>query len=205
MSKWIRNVLCAAALVAGSVVITAQVVSQDAKQQMDEMMQQWMEFSQPGPEHRHMMESAGTWTQESKHWMYPGAEPEVATATATMKPIMGGRYMLEELRGRTEMNGEPYDFEGMGVFGFDKMKKKHVYVWVDNMSTMIMAGEGTADPTGKIITYYSTMPDVMTGGTMELKSVVTEHAPDRQTVEVFQKMPDGSWFRSMEMIYTRKK
>ncbi|MHC5025095.1 MAG: DUF1579 domain-containing protein [Planctomycetota bacterium] len=200
-----RNVLCAAALVGGSVFITAQVVSQDQEKQMEEMWQQWMEMSQPGPEHEHMLKSAGTWHQETKHWVNPDSAPDVSTATATMTPIMDGRFMLEKVRGTGEVNGEPYEFEGMGIFGFDKAKKKHVLAWVDNMSTRIMTGEGTADPTGKIITYFTTMPDPMSGGMMELKSVATAHDNDHQTVEVFTKDPDGSWIRSMEQVLTRKK
>lgn len=205
MATRFRHVLCAAALVGGSVLVTSQVVSQDYEQKMGEMMQQWMELAQPGPEHEQMAKSAGTWKQETKHWMYPGAEPDVSTATVTLKSIMGGRFMLEKVRGTFEMEGEEMEFEGLGIFGFDNLKKKHVFSWLDNMGTMIMTAEGTADATGKIITYYSSFPDPMTGGTMEIKTVATAESDDRQVVEMFNKMPDDTWNRQMQAVMTREK
>ena len=36
--------------------------------------------------------------------------------------------------------------------GYDKLKEKYVNLWIDDMSTMVMIAEGTADSSGKVIT-----------------------------------------------------
>ena len=81
--------------------------------------------------------------------------------------------MVEELVGRMNFGGQERIFQGFGVFGYDKLKEKHIFTWCDNMGTMMMIAEGTADRSGKVITYYSTFPNPMTGKMSEVKSVST--------------------------------
>ncbi len=203
MASYGKKILGAAVLVGASTLITGQVVSQQYEDQMDEM-KQWMELAQPGEEHAEMAKWAGTWHQETKHWMSPGAPPEESTGTAEVKPILGGRFMLEKVKSQMQFAGEVHDFEGIGIFGFDRIQKKHVFVWVNNMSTLIATGEGTADKTGKVITYYSELPNPMNGGKTKVKYVSTVVNDDKYLLEMFGQHPDGSWFRNMEIVSTRK-
>jgi hypothetical protein len=212
MARCCRTILGAAALVLASSAITTTVMSQSQKQDPKQAppgaaeMEAWLKLAAPGPEHARLMKSAGKWTQKNTHWMYPGAEGQVATATATMEPILGGRFLLEKVKSRMDMGGgQMMDFEGLGIFGYDNGTKKHVFAWVDNMGTMIMTAEGTADATGKVVTYLSKFPDPMTGGTAELKTVATDTGADSHKVEMFMKQPDGTWFRNMEILGTRQK
>ena len=120
-----------------------------------------------------------------------------------METILGGRFVVQHTRGQFEMEGEVMSFEGMGIFGYDNLKKKHIFVWLDNMGTMIMTAEGTADPTGKIITYFSEMPNPMTGETMPIKSVSTIVDDDKQIFEMYAQVGGTEWSRNMEIISTR--
>ncbi|MCP3903031.1 MAG: DUF1579 domain-containing protein [Planctomycetes bacterium] len=206
MKMQIRPLLGAAVLVGATTLITGEVVSRqhDGEMNMEEMWETWMKLAEPGPEHAELASLAGTWHQKNTHWPAPGAEPMVSESVATFAPIMGGRFMVEKVHGEFEMNGEVSKFEAMGIFGYDNLKEKHVFSWVDNHGTMIMNGEGTADATGKVITYYSTIPNPMTGGTMEFKSVSRVVNDERTIFEMHQKDGD-SWVRNMEIVGSRKR
>src|SRR6185295_18628018 len=91
----------------------------------------------------------GNWTTHVKWWMAPGAPAQESDGTAQMSWAFGGRYLHEADTG-TAM-GMP--FEGMGVTGYDNLKKKYVGSWIDSMGTGIMQSEGTYDPSKKTITY----------------------------------------------------
>ena len=102
-----------------------------------------------------------------------------------------------------DMGGEKMLFEGLGIFGYDNFKKKYVYTWVDNMGTMIMLAEGTPDATGKVITYLGEIPNPATGETITVKTISRRESDDRELVEMHNQLPDGSWFKSMEIVMTR--
>jgi len=53
------------------------------------------------------------------------------------------------------MMGMP--FEGIGINGYDNLKKKFVSTWIDNMGTMIVMSTGTFDPATKTFTYMGEM------------------------------------------------
>jgi hypothetical protein len=206
MTIRLKTALGAAMLVGASTLITSRVVSQqyeDKMQDHDKMMEMWMEMAKPGREHKRMAEAAGTWLQESKMWMEPGADPVVNHSVAEFAPIMGGRYMLERVAGVNDYGGGKVPFEGLCILGFDKFKQKHVFAWIDNMSTMIMMAEGTADATGDVITYMSEMPDPMSGGSAKVKFVSRSLDDDTNMFEMHMQGPDGEWMKNMEQISTR--
>jgi hypothetical protein len=205
-----RTIIGAAVLVGATTLVTSQVISQDHQKQVQEMqeaqemMAAWMKLAEPGPEHEGLARMAGTWHHASTYWMQPGAEPQTSTATAELEPILGGRFVLEKVRGVNEFMGEKHEFEGLGIFGYDRFKKKHIFAWLDNMGTLIMIGEGTADETGNVITYMSELPNPMSGGTMGIKTITRIETDDKHTVEMHQQLPDGSWFLHMTIEATRK-
>jgi hypothetical protein len=70
---------------------------------------------------------------------------------------------------------------------------------------MMMVGEGTADATGKTITYFSEMPDPLSGGTEKCKSVCKFASDDKHVFEMYSQQDDGTWFKNMELTATRAK
>lgn len=192
------------AVIGSTVLVTGRVVSDGKPDGMAEMWAQWMALAAPGEEHRHLLRATGTWKQRNTHWMHPGAEPMTSESVAVMRPVLGGRFMLEEVQGTHEIGGQVIAFEGIGLFGFDNYKQKHTFVWLDNMGTLMMTAEGEADPTGQIITYYSEMPNPMDGAVMELKSVSRTVNDDEHVFEMYQRQPDGTWFRNFEVVATRQ-
>ena len=140
----LKNVLVTAALVAGTAVITAQVVSgpektldkgvqqmkdgaHDAMQdmmgspEMQEMMKKWGEFATPGANHPQLKQWEGKWNLRISHRMGEHAPEMVSTATANSRLAMGGRYLVEKVEGEGMDMGDGHKspFEGMAVMGFN--------------------------------------------------------------------------------------
>src|SRR5947207_12492427 len=132
-----------------------------------EMMKQMIELSKLNENHKLLASMDGNWDYTIKFWMNPdpNAPPQESKGTATRKSIMGGRYVTMDVSGNMQMPGEDgkmktMQFKGMGMEGYDNVKKKFVASWIDNMGTGIEFSEGTYDPATKSFTYTSEMEPV---------------------------------------------
>ncbi len=173
-----------------------------------EMMKQMMELSKLNENHKLLADLAGSWTNEVKMWMAPGAPPMVSKGTAMRKPIMGGRFFTADYDGSMKMPDEKgklkdFAFKGTSLEGYDNVKKKFVSTWSDNMGTGIMMSEGDYDPATKTFTYtaeFEMMPGVKTKVRELIKMVDKDH-------HVFEWYEDrgGKEEKTMEISYTRKK
>ena len=163
------------ALVVATAFITTQVVSQDKGQgqpsdaEKQKMMEEFAKFAEPGPQHKQLASMAGRWKATSRFQMDPSQKADEGTGSAHMKTILGGRWILNEYEGSSSMG----PFSGLGLTGYDIQKKKYVSIWMDTMCTGAMISEGTADSTGKIITYTGKYDDPMTGQPMSAGEVAT--------------------------------
>ena len=174
----------------------------DAKMpSQDEMMAAWMKLAAPGEHHAQLKALAGSWKTVVKSWEGPG-EPKVSEGTCESTLMMDGRYLKEEYTG--DFGGMP--FQGIGITGYDNIKKKYVSSWVDNFGTGIMESEGTIDPAKKVITYHSKMPDPMNpmSGKMVPVKMTTRIVDDGSHIFTMYGNREGKEVRQMEITYTRK-
>jgi hypothetical protein len=169
----------------------------------EEMMKRWQEFMTPGPEHKMLEESIGTWDADVKIWMKgPEGEPVVSKGTSEQKMILGGRYLQQDFTG--EMMGQP--FTGTGITGFDKFNKKYVGVWVDNMGTAISTMNGSADKGGQSVTMWGMMDEPATGAKNKKVKYVTRFIDkDTQVFETYDVSSYGDKKPTMEITYKRRK
>ena len=208
MTKRARFVTGGVALLVAALFLSTTVVSQEkappqppGEQDVAEMMAKWKALNAKGPEHEKFKDMVGTWDTVTKMWMGPG-EPEVAKGTAVFRLILDGRYV--EQKYKCMMMGEPY--EGLGLEGYDRFKKKYVSIWMDSDSTGIFMIEGTTDETGKVTTYTGKMDDPMTGQKDKaVKSIAREIDQDHVIFEMYEEMPGVGEFKTMEITYTRRK
>lgn len=181
-------------------------VSSQADQQADmekmkaEYMAKWEAYATPGEGHKVMEQLVGNWVYDLKYWSAPNTPPEESKGTNDVKWILGNRFLEMDVNG-TAM-GQP--FQGMGIMGYDNAKKEYVNTWIDNMGTGMMNASGTYDAETKTMTEEGTFTDPMTGN-QKFKSVTKFISPDSFSYEMYTYGPDGSEFRNMEIIYTRKK
>jgi len=52
---------------------------------------------------------------------------------------------------------------GIGFNGYDNLDKKYTMFWIDNSATAMYTAEGNFDKSGKVLTMYGKMDDVITG------------------------------------------
>jgi hypothetical protein len=167
----------------------------------DAMMEAWLMYTQPGKEHSRLAETVGTWTQENKLWQSPGAEPQVIPTVAEMKTIFGGRYLLQEMKG--PMPGGRVSLRGWGSSA-TTTSRTSTSLLGSTIQRRHSCSEGASDEFGTI-TYYSEIPDPMTGGMAQVKSVLSKGDENTQAFKMYRKQPDDSWFLIMEIVSTRKK
>jgi hypothetical protein len=161
----------------------------------------FMKFSQPGKEHALLKQMAGTFDADVETSMAPGAPVIKSKATQKGEMLLGGRYLRGVFSG--DMMGMP--FQGFGITGYDNQKKKYFSTWIDSMSTGMMVAEGSADASGKVLTFTGTYDDPMLGRKVNYRHVTTIVSPDKFTFEMFMAGEDGKEHRSMFTTYTRVK
>ncbi len=130
----------------------------------------------------------------------PGAPPQKSTATAEFKPLLGGRYMQQEVHG--DMGGQP--FEGMGIEGFDNASKERWGMWVDSMSTGSMMTRGKCAAGAKTCTLTGSMIDPITGKPSAVREVLTRNGDNSFTFDMHGPDPNGKEFHTMQIVYTRQ-
>ena len=203
----IRPEMWRALTVACLTVVTAAVpaVAQDAgamDEAMAQMMAAWETYAEVGAPHEALHDRGGSWDATVKFWYAPDAPPEVSQASSTVEPIMGGRYILERF---TSTMPDGSAFEGMGLSGYDNLKHAFVAMWIDTMSSGILTAESTsyADDFSRI-EFTGRAPDPVAGTYKTQRSVEYWPDPDTRVMEAWEKGPDGSEFKVMEITYTRK-
>ncbi len=201
MNGRIKMVIAGCVIAASSSVITSTVMSQPEAGDMEEMMKVWMELAQPGEVHKGLAQSVGHWKQSYTSWDFPGAEPVKSKGSSEMKMILGGRFLQEDVNATFNMMGQETPMQGRGIFGFDRMRNKHVFTWMDTFGTMMMHGEGDASDDGKVVTYMTEMPSPQ-GDMMDMKMVWRHVSDNKHVVEMHIDM-DGEWFKNMEIVSTR--
>jgi hypothetical protein len=191
----------AGVLVGGSLFLSYGVISQDnGAPSHDEMMKMMEKLATPGPQHAQLAKAVGKWNQACTSWEPGVTEPEVSASASEIKSILGGRFVLETMKGTMNWGGGPKPFEGVGIHGYDNAKQKYFYLWLDSMGTGYMIGEGDADASGKVITYMSECDMGM--GPMKVKSIARHTSDDENVFEMYMQQGD-EWFKNMEINATR--
>jgi hypothetical protein len=166
-----------------------------------EMAKAWQEAGTPGAEHQVLKGLAGKWKVSTKSWHSEGSKPEVTTGTSTFKPILGGRFVEQDYKGK--MMGQPY--EGTGMMGYNNVTKKFETTWYDSMSTATMLLEGTMDSGTKTITQTGQYIDPVKKEPQKMRSEFKIIDKDNATFVMY--MPDmvtGKEYKGMEQVYKRQ-
>jgi hypothetical protein len=173
-----------------------------AGQSPEAMMAEWAKLNQPAEQHAVLKKMVGKFTAEAKMKMAADAPEMVSKGEETNEMILDGRFLQSTYSG--DMMGMP--FRGVGMMGYDTVKKKFTTYWMDNSSTGAMFLEGTADASGKVITFTGQMPCPMKNNEMvPMRQVMTLIDDNHMRFEMFSPGPDGKEFRGFVIEYTRAK
>ncbi len=164
------------------------------------MMELYKKMATPGEPHKMLTSLAGSWTTQTKSWMMPGKPPVETTGTAEIKTLLDGRYIYQEFNG--EMMGHP--FSGIGIDGYDNVKKKFVTAWIDTMGTGIFIMDGSASADGKTITLHGQHPEPSGEGHMKHRAIWTIIDKNNQTFHMYGTHHGTKEMKMMEITYKRK-
>ncbi len=193
------------ALVVATLCVAVNAFAADAPKgpsaDQQAMMDKMAKAAMPGPQHEMLKKMAGDWTTSVKYQMDPSQPMQESQGMSTITMLMDGRYCQEVASG--QMMGQP--FSGMGVTGYDNVMGKYVSTWIDNMGTGIMTSTGTADASGKVITWMGTMWDPITGKPSKERMVTTVVDDNHHTFEMYGTPPGAKKeVKMMTIEYSRK-
>lgn len=186
-------IACAALL---ALIVPVTTLAQEPEQ--DEAMAPYIAAATSGEEHGWLASMAGEFEVTTKMWMDPSAEPTVSTSSQEAEMALGGRYLMDHYQG--SIFGMP--FEGVGITGYDNTLGKFVSSWIDNMGTGIIHSVGERDEEGRLV-MVGEYEDPASGMMMKIKSV-TWMTDDGYMAEMYNILPDGSEFKSMEFTGKRR-
>lgn len=167
----------------------------------EEMMKLWQEYATPGKPQEHFKYFEGLWTVETKNWQSPDFKPSTSTGIAKAEVIFGGRYLLMEYEGTFD----GMKFEGMSISAYDNAKKKYQTIWIDNFGTGLYQTEGTCSADFKECTDEGEWYDPIRKKDFKLKTVTKIIDENHYRYEMFVTYPNEKTFKSLEMVYKRKK
>ena len=186
-----------------SAPVITNVVQEDKQPAMHEMdpalLEKMMKYAAPGQEHHKFVESAGSYSVACKMFEGPGSAPRKMEGNSESKAILGGRFLQESFKG--DMMGMP--FEGQLLLGFNNLEQQYFAIWVDTWGTGFSLAQGKAAADGTV-ELRGEMRDALTPEGRPFRHVVKHKDKDHYTVELWDTMPDGKEWKTMEMEYSRK-
>ncbi len=212
-----RSLLGAVALVGVTVFLTEVVRSQDGKPtsqpigQEHRGMQQarpdaeseidvWVRFAMPCKHHKLLDRMAGHWKTRSTYWKEPGDPPVQSAGSCERTWILDGRFLREEFDGG--ILGLP--FRGSGLYGYDSFERKYTSVWIDTMSTAMMANMGVYDKVNDVVNFTGRYGDPWTGIKKNSRGVTRFVSAKEHVLELYTAGSDGREYKLLEIVYTRK-
>jgi hypothetical protein len=170
---------------------------------MAEMTKAWMDYATPGAEHAWMAKHTGTWVCDSvKQWMDPSQPPSTNKATETVTMDMNGLYQMTSFSGSTM--GQP--LKGHSMMGYDKMKKKFVLSWIDNMGSGIVRMEGTYDEASKTLSMAGKQSDPGRKMETDIRQTLKFNDDNSYTLSMYGTGHDGKTEQKfMEGTFKRKR
>jgi hypothetical protein len=158
-----------------------------------------MKLAQPGPEHELLKSMEGETNIAFKYYMDKDATADGAgTGKNTM--IMGGRFLMME--NTTSTMG--MTVKGMTILGFDRRKNKYTMFEIDEMGTYSVSAEGDYNADTKTLTLNGSELDPVSKKSMDFKFVYDLSKPNEHKFSVIFIKPDGSEFKEVEVIATKK-
>lgn len=162
-------------------------------------MKAWQAYATPSDAHKRLTEEVGTWACDMTFWYEPNGKPEKATATATVKMVLGGRYQETDYKGT--IMGAP--FEGKGTVAYNNASKEYTNTFIDNMGTGMMVSNGTYDEATKSMQMKGEVVNPVSGKKAPYREVYTIVDATTRKMEMYD-TKNGAEYKSMEITMKKK-
>jgi hypothetical protein len=185
-----------------AVLVAAPLLAQEppATARTPTKAEAWAAYGSPGPEHAVLARRVGSWEVTVRSWPAPDAPPRESKGRSEWQALLGGLFFEE----RFEISSPAGTYTARGIAGFDKIRKRYVATWIDDSGTAILHSEGSADASGKVLTFASDSPDPVSGTMRTIRTVETEVDAGTWTMEAYRADATGQEFRSAVFTYRRR-
>ena len=112
--------------------------------------------------------------------------------------ILDGNFLQENFKGK--FLGK--DFIGLGMIGYDSLKKKFLTTWFDNISTSTALMQGTYDADKKILNVGGEETDAQ-GKKWKVHDVLRIISADEQHFAMYRQADGMAEVKIMEIIFVR--
>jgi hypothetical protein len=161
-------------------------------------MEAYTKAGTPGPQHKRLAATAGTYDVKIRSWMEPGGPASEESGAATRTMALDGRVLVEDFKGT--MMGSP--FNGHGMTGYDNVTGKYWSTWMDSMSTGLMLSQGTCDAK-MACTFNGSWNDPIKKAPVNSRMTTRWTSPTTEVFEMYGPDKKGAEMKMMEMTYTK--
>ena len=165
-------------------------------------MSEKLEKSKESGAHHQLNLLAGTWAGVARTWFTPEKVEDESPVAGTMKPILGGMYLLHEYKG--SFAGKP--LEGVAMYGYNLALQKFEMVWVDSFHTgtafLFSEGERGADGMNVKGKYAYVTPEIEQY--WGWRTTIEMTGPDEVIITAYNISPEGEEQKATETIYKRE-
>ncbi len=180
-------------------------------EEMKAMMEKMEKAKTPGKAHKLLQQFVGEWDITIRIFFGgPGSDAIETKGKASIKSVLDGRFIQEEMTGEVMFPDETgamksMPFKGLGMTGYDNYRNMYVGTWADNQNTYLLTMRGMADPTGKVITSYGEMDEPMMDVFGRTVKYVTRIVDDNKHVFEIIDLHAGDNYKVVEVEYVRRK
>lgn len=161
----------------------------------------WVSLGKPGSFHQILDGFVGTWDVHVSSWSDPKANPDVSVALSRSKWILGNRFLEERFDG--SMAGQYY--KGRGIMGYDAGARLFTSIWIDSLNTSMAISKGKFSPDSKTFELVGEVYDPLMGRMKETYTEIRLVSNDEYEINMIDNAPNGRKFRSLSLVYRRKK
>ncbi|WP_026630510.1 DUF1579 domain-containing protein [Dyadobacter alkalitolerans] len=149
--------------------------------------------------HNQLQSLIGTWKGTTKTWFEPGVVADESPMEGTIRPILGGRFVMHEYKG--SLTDKP--FEGIAIYGFDIQNNKLQSAWIDSfhMGTGIMLSSGAPQASGFSVLGSYGGPEIPEP--WGWRTVIELLDNDNLIITAYNISPEGQEDKATETIYKR--
>jgi hypothetical protein len=155
----------------------------------------------PSAGHKLLASLTGTWDAKVRMWTSPAAAAVESQGVSVNRMVLGDRWLERAFEG--SMTGQP--FHSVGYTGYDNFKKQYMGWSMDTSTTAGMMTIGQSSEDGKAMTFTGAVDDIMTGGVVQMREILTFVDADHHDFQLWRTGSDGKPFKSVEISYSRRK
>ena len=156
-------------------------------------------FSQrPGGTHHDLNTLAGEWAGLTQTWFEPDKLADTQSITASLRPILDGRFLLYEYQSRLIDQAR----DGLALIGYNLGLERYEIAWVDtvHMGTGIMFSVG--EPGNAAFAVASDYP-AGEGPPWGWRTQIVSPEPDQLVITMFNVPPGGKPYKGVETTLIR--